>query len=365
MPLTAEVRDPRSHLSRFLRERFPDPRPIAADFYARLADASTIPPVPGLGPELGNDAATIGVAFDRRLRYYLSVSPDPGLRIDPTSPPGWAAFLASLGQTVQRIQPVRRRLDQASEDLLNRHCIVLARRDRLFPADAAAPSGAAFPRASPAPGAGALLALGDDRWLADLRTLSWAAYDALGELLTQPAVLGPRFAGSRDAGGAEADLILGDCLVEVKTTVNPCWRRAWLDQLLGYALLDYPDRYRIRSIGIYLARQATFLRWALDDVIATLSGRSGWVATSLGGLRRQLLETLRRDDRLKAVVARAAPLAPGWRGTGCGSVSDYADVPAVPVPGGTSATPSVPALGAGPTAGKVVGGDVETLAAGG
>src|SRR5262249_21359892 len=109
-----------------------------------------------------------------------------------------------------------------------------------------------------------------------------------------PAVLNPTFEGSPDVGGADADLILGDCLVEIKTTLNPCWNRDWLYQLLGYVLLDYADHYQIRSIAIYLARQETIVRWPLKDVLTkTADGR----ALSLDQLRMSLKEVLRQSPQ--------------------------------------------------------------------
>ncbi len=48
-------------------------------------------------------------------------------------------------------------------------------------------------------------------------------------------------------------------------------------QLLAYALLDAADLYRIRRVGIYLARQGTLVCWALDQLVATLADRaSSW-----------------------------------------------------------------------------------------
>jgi hypothetical protein len=73
-----------------------------------------------------------------------------------------------------------------------------------------------------------------------------------------PAILNPTFAGSAKVGGADADLVLGDTLVEIKTSTDVQKRfRDILYQLLGYVLLDYPDEHSIRSVSVYFARH----RW--------------------------------------------------------------------------------------------------------
>ena len=44
----------------------------------------------------------------------------------------------------------------------------------------------------------------------------------------------------------------------------------WLWQLLGYAWLDQGDRYRIRVVGLYLARHGALATWPLDRYTAAL-----------------------------------------------------------------------------------------------
>ncbi len=63
---------------------------------------------------------------------------------------------------------------------------------------------------------------------------------------------------------ADADLIVGDCLVEIKTTEKSKIEADWLDQLLCYFLLARHQRRaseeipEIRSLGIYFARHGFF-----------------------------------------------------------------------------------------------------------
>jgi hypothetical protein len=289
LTLTTELRDPRSPLSRFLREHFPNTRAIAADFRIESANATTIRPTLPLGRHL----STIGTAFDWRLRFYLSAEPGRGLRPTARMEPRWSTFLASLDDVVRRVRPVGRRLGRLTEDLLNRYCVILALAEQIWRAGPAELSQSPLFELAPKQGIAEILALARSEWLDDLRGLSWAAYDTLGDQLRLAAVLNPTFEGSPDVGGADADLILGDCLVEIKTTLNPRWDRNWLYQLLGYVLLDYADCYQIQSIGIYLARQRVMIRWPLADVLAAASDGH---ALPLNELRVRLSETLRQTS---------------------------------------------------------------------
>jgi hypothetical protein len=79
----------------------------------------------------------------------------------------------------------------------------------------------------------------------------------------------PRFLGSGAVGGADADWVVGDMLVDLKTReeITSPWIRKTLFQLLGYALLDLDDSLGIRRVGILLPRQPYFAVWALDDLL--------------------------------------------------------------------------------------------------
>jgi len=79
----------------------------------------------------------------------------------------------------------------------------------------------------------------------------------------------PTFMGSPAVGGADADLVVGNLLIDIKTReqiTNP-WIRDTLFQLLGYALLDVDDAHGIRRVGILLPRQPYVAIWTLDDLL--------------------------------------------------------------------------------------------------
>ena len=91
-------------------------------------------------------------------------------------------------------------------------------------------------------------------------------------------------------GGADADLIAGDMLIEIKTTQQACIERDHMRQLIGYVALDRSsddELPRLASVGVYFPRfgilQPIHLPRHLDDrARRSLSGR-------LAGLWRRRL----------------------------------------------------------------------------
>ena len=88
------------------------------------------------------------------------------------------------------------------------------------------------------------------------------------------ATLNPVFGTASAAiGGADADAIFGDLLVEIKTTRDSIVERWMVRQLVGYALLAHAERKRdpgiprVTRVGIYFARFAYLL--VLPPITAT------------------------------------------------------------------------------------------------
>jgi hypothetical protein len=88
-------------------------------------------------------------------------------------------------------------------------------------------------------------------------------------------LLNPAFGeGSAIVGGADADLLLDDTLIDIKTTSNLQLRADDWRQLLGYAALNahFPigsgsDPVTIRNIGIYFARHGLLTTWPIDQLV--------------------------------------------------------------------------------------------------
>ena len=196
-------------------------------------------------------------------------------------------FFDRLDYFLGRDSPVDTRLEAHQEDTLNRYCIVLALMEQVY-------------RVGPREGnplvdreidnMGALLDIADHYWLDDLRELSWEFYDNYNCLLHLPHTLNPTFEGSGDVGGGDADLIVDGVLIDAKTTVKWEINLEWLWQVLGYALLDYSDRYGINGVGLYMARQGILFRWTLDEVIEGLCADK---TASVNELRNQFEECVK------------------------------------------------------------------------
>jgi hypothetical protein len=298
--LRSQLREKDSPVTRFFKELIPSVRSIAPEYNARMRGLSTIRPPAALGnPPWG----IIGTAIDFRLRYYFGVTPTydlaaaQGARMlytppGHTAPPGRAAwggeallvsdrtnvakiipalameFFLDLEQALHDLRPVGQRLSNAGEERLCRYCFVLALLEQPFRVG----TGIDSPLYKLRRGATSahLLALAGQGWVEDMCQLSWMFYDRQAGLLTQPTILNPTFAGSGDIGGADADLIVDGCLIDIKATVNTKLDPEWLYQLLGYVLLDYEDAHRIRSIGLYFARQGELIQWPLDAFLAAM-----------------------------------------------------------------------------------------------
>lgn len=66
----------------------------------------------------------------------------------------------------------------------------------------------------------------------------------------------PIFSGGNWIGGADGDFLVGRCLFEVKTTVNPGnLLYTTLRQLIAYVALDSEDEYLIEEMAVFLPRQ--------------------------------------------------------------------------------------------------------------
>lgn len=79
--------------------------------------------------------------------------------------------------------------------------------------------------------------------------------------LDRKLILNPIFGrSSKQIGGADADLVVGDLLIDIKTTKKNSIEGHWLDQLLGYLLLARYERRHglsfpeIEKLGFYFAR---------------------------------------------------------------------------------------------------------------
>ena len=310
-------------IRRFFYEKFPNTRGVVREANRALAQTQTVRPEspPGQSVPYGE----LGMAVDYRIRYCFAITPywelvafggadrhilsrDSQYGLSPTLV--WC-FFEELERFVGQVDPCGRALQVFQERKLNRLCFVLALFEQLFRIGPH-PKNLLFSQNNMSTVA-ELLSIADELWIDDLCSLSNRFYDRYREHFSDPVHLNPIFEGSRDIGGADADLILNRCLLEIKTTVTPEITKTMLYQLIGYALLDYEDEYEIKKIGIYLARQATTLRWDLNELLDRLHTDTS--TPPLAELRYQLKNSIHstiRSFSLTATDKQRSGQDPGW-----------------------------------------------------
>jgi hypothetical protein len=326
MSLTSHLKNPaQSPIGQFFRQRFLHTAAITRATNPLLKAATTIRPA---GPH-PYPYGTVGTALDYRIRYSFAITPSRELvawfgawnllsvhdRWEVAGnelASGRAAFVPPddeedlgtihypatiitgffdrLDTLLERIQPVGQRLDAEAERELSKYCFVLALFEEVYRSTRweGGPLGVPSPKGS----IEELLAIPGPAVIDDVCQLSSLFYDQFHGLLARPHILNPTFKGSGDVGGADADLIVDGCLIDIKTSISPTIESEWLRQIVGYALLDYDDERQITSLGIYMARQGRLFTWPLAYLLVQLTGDPTATVESL----RQELRVFRDFD---------------------------------------------------------------------
>jgi hypothetical protein len=212
------------------------------------------------------------------------------------------------------LPPGRPRPDRAVEQPLLAECWWLACYEELYRGGRCPPLTNALTRLGSAATAEALRglapkAVGEDLWRLTV-ALAERGYDQLAAL-GGPVTVAPLFVQA----WAEGDLVLGGTLVDVKVTKQPLpLRGAWLDQLLGYLLLDHGDWYGLEQMAVFLGRQARLVAWPLSELLPTLTGDPLVTLAELRGEFHQLLERVwANDPRFPFHHLWATRTPPPWR----------------------------------------------------
>jgi len=339
MSLTSHLKDANSPIVQFISQRFPQTSSITKVTNKTLGDVSTINP--GFPSWVYSH---LGMAIDYRIRYNFHISKSQGLvawrgiwklALKPLEgdddipisfdnipngtpiptvhdeaghpvivelaegiyPPKLVkAFFDSLDATLKAIQPIGRRLELEEERILARYCFVLGLFEEVYRSSRYLDSLLMLP--TPRKSVDELLAIPENAWIDDLCALSYLFYDKHSHLLPLPFVLNPTFAGSSDVGGADADLMVNGCLIDIKTTIGSKIDAMHLRQVVGYLLLDYDNALNIESVGIYMARQGELFTWPVADFLYQLTGDSTVSVTQLRQEFRTRFESKRRSRRL-------------------------------------------------------------------
>jgi hypothetical protein len=372
--LTSELTNPSSPLAHYLTKRFPHRGAIADTYAAAVSDAPTVTPAAGGGYPW----ALVGSAFGHRLGFAFAADPpyaallgatqltdteqvahlaaaqfatartladgdvhragyvrvvvgdrclllpsaDDAPELDAAQ---WAApdptvqpHLELFAQLAERVQgplpPGRPRPERAAEHPLLAECWWLACYEALYRSGRCPQLTSALGRLGPAATAEALRQLTPKAVGEDLRRLTVAlaerGYDQLA-VLGGPVTVAPLFVQH----WAEGDLVLGGTLVEVKVAKQPLpLRDEWLNQLLGYVLLDRGDWYGLRQVAVFLGRQARLVAWPLPELLPSLTGDP---LVTLAELRAEFHELLERvwanDPRFPFHHLWATRTLPPWR----------------------------------------------------
>jgi hypothetical protein len=321
MSLSSHLNDPTSPIGQFLKVRFAKTAPLTRAANQRLKTMEIVRPVHA---DPSHPYALIGMAIDYRIRYAFEMTPSRRLvawkgalllatkrkerEDDPlfdwdSVPAGMAlplpggisgnpfevargpysrallqAFFDRLDATVHALRPVGRLLNEDEEYLLGRYCLVLSLFEQVFRSGIQrGPLFQPVVRQS----VEALLALPQDHWLDDLSQLFRLFYERYYHMLVLPHLLNPTFAGSHDVGGADADLVIDGCLIDIKTSISSQVKAEYLYQLAGYLLLDYDNLLQLQTLGIYMARQGLLVTWPVAEFLHQLTGDDRVTLTSL------------------------------------------------------------------------------------
>lgn len=222
----------------------------------------------------------VGTAFDFRVRWWWPWTPSDQLIGMQAAAPIFLGekstyalsryldtTIASLAATTSANEP-----SDDVEDHLARAALVLAQLETVqrchLPPDPASTGIAVSVSVE------AMMATQDARAVDDVIALCRAARDPLASFVNRSAVLNPTFSWSNRIGGADADLIVEGCLLELKTSSDTGLTGEVARQLLGYVLLDGDDYHQIRDLAVFYARRPQVLRWPLAEFVHACAARA-------------------------------------------------------------------------------------------
>ena len=113
----------------------------------------------------------------------------------------------------------------------------------------------------------------DDEDIEDLRKLISLVDSDLFKT-NKVCILNPTFGeGSKLVGGADADLVVDDMLIDIKTVKKLTFSRQYLDQLIGYYILykiggidGMSNQNEIKKLGVYFSRYRYLYWYDINDI---------------------------------------------------------------------------------------------------
>jgi hypothetical protein len=284
MSLTGHIKQGRGDpVFDWFATHFPATSPVSTEVNRALRGGGAnvpcvIPPTPGTNAGLVGTA--VGYVLSAHLRAGAldsTVATCGALGLDrfvrtPRLAP--SVFERMTVQRIEELEPSRRELAGVEWNELLRLMCVLARceqmvragliaLDVLVPLFRGADDLEALSRAAATP-----------ETLADLDALSRATLtDHLHLREVQDLRIGPDFMQSPLLGGADADIIAGGVLIELKSSAQDrIVGRRELWQMLGYVLSDGWDQYKLRQCTVAALRRRRSYTWELQDLADALAG---------------------------------------------------------------------------------------------
>lgn len=227
------------------------------------------------------DPRLAGTAFDFRTRIELSGF-DPHRSVAAAGVALLTALAPSVENAVHRTRILSEAFDVAlmllqepsNDSDLERAAILLAYCEQVARKGAVVLNGSLGNLCDQSTGGQAFAEQIDPRALANLRSLMSSNADRLEAWQEQIAAgvryePNPQFAASELVGGADADWMIGQTLIDCKvySTLSVGRLRNFLRQLLGYLMLDTDDSLGIRRVGIWLPRQRLMPTWSLTHLL--------------------------------------------------------------------------------------------------
>ncbi len=211
-----------------------------------------------------NHYSLVGTAFDYLMRFYLK-------RINPSAiTQKWIAEgvvdlvgdkktrnkIKEILTTAKKIHAKYLETGEMNDEVV-RYCLLLAQLDPIYRAGFIDPNIGVVDR-------------GD---IEDLRNLIKLVNPT--EFQSKNCILNPTFGdASFLVGGADMDVLLGDTLIDIKTTKFLELKRDHFNQIIGYYILfllggidNAPKIKKIESIGIYYSRHGLLYKVPIKEVV--------------------------------------------------------------------------------------------------
>ncbi len=304
-PLTAEIANIRSPVRQFLDELCSSGLRDIQRRYREKASELAVPSV----PRSDADPGTVGTAADWLLRFLVDSEPELDLVMTGAAAcaragirvlPALAEVVRALGMSLPSRPAEHVRVFTGPTGGNNADAVVLARSCWAFALLTEAYRGGPMVAAAGPLGQFRGAAVTGDDLLglappAGLDQLAGFRHVFNATLIPQLAIrtgawaLGPTFTGSALIK-ADADLIAAGLLIDLKTSAKkPSLAVTDLFQVIGYALLDFDDEYRLNALGIFSARYAYLATWELPALLSELAGHNVDLRMVRGRFRDLLL----------------------------------------------------------------------------